>query len=229
LRLRSALVTGGRSGIGAAIVSALERDGADVRVLDIADGFDVSDQSAWEAVDGVDLACLNAGVVAGEADVARMSDEQYRRIMGVNVDGVVFGVRRLAQVMDGGAIVVTASLAGLTATEQDPLYALTKHAVVGFVRSAAPQLAARGIRLNMVNPGFVDTPMLDAVGRAAFEAAGFPLLQPEEVAAAVLRAAEDEDVGQAWIVQPGREPMKFRFPNLPGPRAAGKDGIRPPL
>jgi NAD(P)-dependent dehydrogenase (short-subunit alcohol dehydrogenase family) len=229
LRLRSALVTGGRSGIGAAIVSALERDGADVRVLDIADGFDVSDQSAWEAVDGVDLACLNAGVVAGEADVARMSDEQYRRIMGVNVDGVVFGVRRLAQVMDGGAIVVTASLAGLTATEQDPLYALTKHAVVGFVRSAAPQLAARGIRLNMVNPGFVDTPMLDAVGRAAFEAAGFPLLQPEEVAAAVLRAAEDEDVGQAWIVQPGREPMKFRFPNLPGPRVAGKDGIRPPL
>jgi NAD(P)-dependent dehydrogenase (short-subunit alcohol dehydrogenase family) len=229
LQRRSALVTGGRSGIGAAIVSKLEEEGADVRVLDIADGFDVSDPSAWEAVDAVDLACLNAGVVAREADLARINDEQYRRITGVNVDGVVFGVRRLAQVMDGGAIVVTASLAGLTATEQDPLYALTKHAVVGFVRSVAPQLASRGIRLNMVNPGFVDTPMLDAVGRAAFEAAGFPLLQPEEVAAAVLRAAEDEDVGQAWIVQPGREPMKFRFPNLPGPRVAGKDGIRPPL
>jgi len=229
LQRRSALVTGGRSGIGAAIVSKLEQEGADVRVLDIADGFDVSDPSAWEAVDAVDLACLNAGVVAREADLTRISDEQYRRITGVNVDGVVFGVRRLAQVMDGGAIVVTASLAGLTATEQDPLYALTKHAVVGFVRSVAPQLAERGIRLNMVNPGFVDTPMLDAVGRAAFEAAGFPLLQPEEVAAAVLRAAEDEDVGQAWIVQPGREPLKFRFPNLPGPRVAGKDGIRPPL
>jgi NAD(P)-dependent dehydrogenase (short-subunit alcohol dehydrogenase family) len=180
-------------------------------------------------VGAVDLACLNAGVVAGEADVTRISDEQYRRIVGVNLDGVVFGVRRLAQVMDSGAIVVTASLAGLTSTEQDPLYALTKHAVVGFVRSAAPQLATRGIRLNMVNPGFVDTPMLDDVGRAAFEAAGFPLLQPEDVAEAVLRAAEDEDVGQAWIVQPGRAPMKFRFPNLPGPRVAGKEGIRPPL
>ncbi len=200
-----------------------------MRVLDIADGFDVSDPSAWDAVDAVDLACLNAGVVAGEADVARLSDEKYRRIVGVNVDGVVFGVRRLAQVMNGGSIVVTASLAGLTSTEQDPLYALTKHAVVGFVRSVAPQLAVRGIRLNMVNPGFVDTPMLDEVGRAAFEAAGFPLLQPEDVAAAVLRAAEDEDVGQAWIVQPGREPMKFRFPNLPGPRVEGKEGIRPPL
>jgi NAD(P)-dependent dehydrogenase (short-subunit alcohol dehydrogenase family) len=229
LQRRSALVTGGRSGIGAAIVSKLEEEGADVRVLDIADGFDVSDPGAWEAIDAVDLACLNAGVVAREADLARVSDEQYRRITGVNIDGVVFGVRRLAQVMDGGAIVVTASLAGLTATEQDPLYALTKHAVVGFVRSVAPQLAARGIRLNMVNPGFVDTPMLDAVGRAAFEAAGFPLLQPEEVATAVLRAAEDEEIGQAWVVQPGREPMKFRFPNLPGPRVAGKDGIRPPL
>ena len=81
----------------------------------------------------------------------------------------------------------------------------------------------------MVNPGFVETPMLDEDGRAALEAAGFPLLQPEDVAAAVLRAAEDDEVGQAWIVQPGREPMKFRFPNLPGPRVEGKEGIRPPL
>ena len=226
---RSALVTGGRSGIGAAIVTALEAEGTKVEVLDIADGFDVSDPRAWEAVGPVDLACLNAGVVTREADVARVTEEQYRRIVGANVDGVVFGVRRLAQVMDDGAIVVTASLAGLTGTEQDPLYALTKHAVVGFVRSVAPQLAQRGIRLNMVNPGFVDTPMLDEVGRAAFEAAGFPLLRSEEVAAAVLRAADDDEVGQAWIVQPGREPMKFRFPHLPGPRADGKTGVRPPL
>jgi NAD(P)-dependent dehydrogenase (short-subunit alcohol dehydrogenase family) len=226
---RTALVTGGRSGIGAAIVAALEREGVDVRVLDIADGFDVADARAWNEVGAVDLACLNAGVLAGESDMARVSDEQYRRIVGVNVDGVVFGVRRLAQVMDGGSIVVTASLAGLTGTEQDPLYALTKHAVVGFVRSAAPQLATRGIRLNMVNPGFVDTPMLDDAGRAAFEEAGFPLLRPDDVAAAVSRAAEDDDVGQAWIVQPGREPMKFRFPNLPGPRVEGKHGIQPPL
>jgi NAD(P)-dependent dehydrogenase (short-subunit alcohol dehydrogenase family) len=229
LRRRNALVTGGRSGIGAAIVSRLEREGVDVRVLDLADGFDVADPRAWDEVGPVDLACLNAGVVAGESDVARVGDEQYRRIVGANVDGVVFGVRRLARVMHDGSIVVTASLAGLTATEQDPLYALTKHAVVGFVRSAAPQLAARGIRLNMVNPGFVDTPMLDSVGRAAFDAAGFPLLRPEEVAAAVLRAADDDEVGQAWIVQPGREPLKFRFPNLPGPRVPGREGVRPPV
>jgi NAD(P)-dependent dehydrogenase (short-subunit alcohol dehydrogenase family) len=226
---RRALVTGGRSGIGAAIVATLERGGVDVQVLDVVDGFDVSDPRAWEQVGAVDLACLNAGVVTGEADVARVGDDQYRRIVGVNVDGVVFGVRRLAQVMDGGSIVVTASLAGLIATEPDPLYALTKHAVVGFVRSVAPQLAERGIRINMVNPGFVDTPMIDEVGRAAFESAGFPLLRPEDVASAVLLAAEDDEVGQAWIVQPGREPLKFRYPGIPGPRVPGKEGVLPPL
>ena len=227
---RSALVTGGRSGIGAAIVAALERAGYDVRVLDIVDGFDVSDPQAWDDVGAVDVACLNAGVVAGESDVSLFSDDQYRRIVGVNVDGVVFGVRRLAQVMEpGSSIVATASLAGLGPTEQDPLYTLTKHAVVGFVRATAPQLARRGIRLNMVNPGFVDTPMIDAVGRAAFEAAAFPLLRPDDVAEAVLRAANDDETGQAWIVQPGREPLKFRFPNLPGPRVEGRSGIAPPL
>ncbi len=207
----------------------LERGGADVQVLDVVDGFDVSDPHAWEQVGAVDLACLNAGVVTGEADVARVDDDQYRRIVGVNVDGVVFGVRRLAQVMDGGSIVVTASLSGLIATEPDPLYALTKHAVVGFVRSVAPQLAERGIRINMVNPGFVDTPMIDEVGRSAFEAAGFPLLRPEDVAAAVMLAAADDEVGQAWIVQPGREPLKFRYPGIPGPRVPGKEGVLPPL
>lgn len=225
----SALVTGGRSGIGAAIVAALERDGYEVQILDLVDGFDVADPRAWDSVGPVDVACLNAGVIAGEPDVGRFTDEQYRRIVGVNVDGVVFGVRRLAQVMNGGSIVVTASLAGLGPTEQDALYTLTKHAVVGFVRAAAPQLAARGIRLNMVNPGFVDTPMIDEAGRATFEAAGFPLLRPEDVAAAVLRAADDDDSGQAWVVQPGREPMKFRFPNLPGARVPGGGTIAPPL
>jgi NAD(P)-dependent dehydrogenase (short-subunit alcohol dehydrogenase family) len=225
----SALVTGGRSGIGAAIAAAVGRDGYEVQILDLVDGFDVADPRAWESVGAVDLACLNAGVIAGESDVARFTDEQYRRIVGVNVDGVVFGVRRLAQVMNGGSIVVTASLAGLGPTEQDALYTLTKHAVVGFVRAAAPQLAARGIRLNMVNPGFVDTPMIDGAGRATFEAAGFPLLRPEDVAAAVLRAADDEESGQAWVVQPGREPMKFRFPNLPGARMPEGGTIAPPL
>jgi len=151
-------------------------------------------------------------------------------VLAVNLDGVVFGVRRLARVMaPGSAIVVTASLAGLGPEGRDPVYTLTKHGVIGFVRSVAPQLERRGVRINAVAPGFVDTPLIDGVARAMLEAAGFPLLRPENVAEAVLLAARDEQSGQAWVCQPGREPMRFRFPNLPGPRTPGAEGARPPF
>jgi NAD(P)-dependent dehydrogenase (short-subunit alcohol dehydrogenase family) len=225
---RSAIVTGGASGIGAAVVALLEADGCEVVSLDLADGFDVADAEAWEDVGPAELAFLNAGVTTGEADVAQLTGEQYRRILGANVDGVVYGTRRMARVMQpGGAIVATASLAGLVPTPQDPIYSLTKHAVVGFVRSVAPQLEERRIRCNAVAPGFADTPILGA-GRALLAEAGFPLLAPEDVARAVLFAARSEETGQVWAVQPGREPIRFRFPNVPGPRVEGHEGQRPP-
>jgi NAD(P)-dependent dehydrogenase (short-subunit alcohol dehydrogenase family) len=226
----TALVTAGASGIGRAIAELLEREDADVRVLDLDAGFDVSDAAAWETVEAVDLACLNAGVVTRTDEIAELSEEEYRRVLAVNLDGVVFGVRRLARVMaPGSAIVVTASLAGLGPEGRDPVYTLTKHAVIGFVRSVAPQLEQRGVRINAVAPGFVDTPLIDGDARAMLEAAGFPLLQPGDVAEAVLLAARDEQSGQAWVCQPGREPMRFRFPNLPGPRTPGAEGVRPPF
>jgi len=213
---RTALVTGGASGIGAAIVDLLRDQGADAQVLDLADGFDVSVPQSWETVGAVELACLNAGITTGEQDVSRVSDDAYRRILGANLDGVVFGVRRLADVMEPeSAIVATASLAGLVPSPDDPIYTLTKHAVIGFVRSVAPQLEERGIRINALAPGFVETPLIDS---APFTAAGFPLLQPEDVAQAVLTAARSSETGQVWVVQPGREPLQFRFPNVPGPR-----------
>jgi len=224
-----ALVTGSEGGIGRAICARLEREGYDVVRLDVITGFDVSDAKAWEDVPDVELACLNAGVLTGELDVARLTDEQYRRILGVNVDGVVFGVRALARRMPvGGAIVATASLAGLTDMATDPIYAATKHFVVGFVRSAAPQLAGREIRLNAVCPGIVDTTMVDE-RRAELETAGFPLIAPETVADAVWRAATSEGTGEAWVVQPGRDPLPFRYPGVPGPRVEGAEGARPPL
>jgi len=218
---RTAVVTGGASGIGEAVVALLRADGADVQALDLADGFDVADALAWNDVAAVELACLNAGVTTGETDLREVSDDAYRRIRGANVDGVVYGVRHFARTMQAGsAIVVTASLAGLVGAPQDPLYTLTKHAVVGFVRSVAPQLAARDVRINAVAPGFVDTPLLGEEGRARFVDAGFPLLQPAEVAEAVLAAARSDATGQVWIVQPGREAEPFRFPSIPGPRDA---------
>jgi NAD(P)-dependent dehydrogenase (short-subunit alcohol dehydrogenase family) len=225
-----ALVSGAAGGLGRAIVARLESEGAEVRGLDLVDGFDVTDPAAWEAVERVQLACLNAGIAIDQPSIADLSDEEYRRIVSVNVDGVVFGVRRLARVMrDGDAIVVTASLAGLTGVEGDPIYSLTKHAVIGLVRSVAPQLAARGIRLNAVCPGFADTPMVRGELRDSLEAADFPLLAPEDVAEAVWRAAQSGGTGEAWVVQPGREPEPYRFRGIPGPRVEGRAGLAPPL
>jgi NAD(P)-dependent dehydrogenase (short-subunit alcohol dehydrogenase family) len=225
----TALVTGGASGIGAAIVDLLEREGCATTVLDAREGFDVGDPAAWETVGSVELACLNAGVTTGVADLADVPDEAYVRIRGANLDGVVFGVRRLARVMaPGGAIVVTASLAGLVPTQHDPLYTLTKHGVVGFVRAVAPQLETRGLRICAVAPGFADTPLLDGKTRAALEAAGVPLLRPGEVAEAVLRVGREGRAGEVWVVQPGREPVPYRFPNVPGARRPDGASAAPP-
>jgi NAD(P)-dependent dehydrogenase (short-subunit alcohol dehydrogenase family) len=225
-----ALVTGGASGIGRAIVEALEREGAAVDVLDLTTGFDVSDARAWERVERVDLAFLNAGVITGERDVAKVSDAQYRRAIAVNVDGVVLGTRRLAQVMrEGDTIVATASLAGLTPIESDPVYGLTKHAVVGFVRSVAPQLAERGISINALCPAWADTALLPDDQKALFTDADYPLLTADEIAEAALLAATSDETGQAWVLQPGREPLQFRFPNVPGPRDPRAVGKLPPL
>lgn len=216
-----ALVTGGEGGIGRAIRARLGAEGYEVQSLDLVNGFDVTDPAAWLGVGAVDIACLNAGVLTGELTV-----ESYRHAVSVNVDGVVLGVLRLREVMTSGSIVATASLAGLTAMPSDPVYSLTKHALVGFVRSMAPLLEP--LRLNAVCPGISDTPMVDGE-RETLEAAGFPLLAPEQVADAVWRAATSGATGECWFVQPGRESAPFRFPNLPGPRSDGERVGTPPL
>lgn len=222
-------MTGGASGLGAAMVDRLRAEGLEVEVLDLTTGFDVSEPGHWDEVGPVDVACLNAGVLGGPADPAEITLDGYRRAIAVNVDGVVLGVRRLARVMpDGSRIVVTASLAGLTAMPDDPVYAATKHAVVGFVRSAAPTLAARGIAINAVCPGIADTPMLAGRARHAIEAAGFPLLAADEVAGAVWTALTSGETGHAWAVQPGRPPLDFRFANVPGPRTDDGSPAMPP-
>jgi NAD(P)-dependent dehydrogenase (short-subunit alcohol dehydrogenase family) len=215
----TALVTGAAGGIGKAIVAKLRSEDFEVKELDLVSGFDVSDPEAWEHVGSVDLACLNAGIVTGSDDIATLTDEQYRRALAVNVDGVVYGVRRLDRVMPkGSTIIVTASLAGLTAIADDPIYGLTKHAVVGFVRSVAPQLAARGIRIQAVCPGWANTALTTTAFREDLESRGYRLLTPEEVAEGVWAAYKSEGTGEAWVVQPGREPLHYEFKGVPGPR-----------
>ena len=207
-----ALVTGGRGGIGNAICDLLD----DPLVLDLPE-FDVGDPDAWRSLEGeFDAAFLNAGTVSACQDAAALEDEQWQRILRANLDGVIYGTRELASRLmpKGGSIVATASLAGLTPTAFDPAYTATKHAVVGWVRAAAPALAGRDIRLNALCPGFVDTPLVQTELRGRLDV---PLMKPSFVAAAALRVLEDEETGRAWVVQPNRvEP--FRFPGVPGPR-----------
>jgi len=208
------LITGGRGGIGVAIAAAL--GDAEIVVLDLPE-FDVGEPHAWSALDGeFDAAFLNAGIVTGERDVAALTDEQYRLALRANIDGVVFGTRELAARLmpNGGSIVATASLAGLVAAPLDPIYALTKHAVVGFVRAVAPQLHARRIKINALCPGFTDTPIVAHEIRGELPA---ELMEASFVAEAALRALNDDESGRAWLVQPNRiEP--YRFPGVPGPR-----------
>ena len=209
-----ALVTGGRGAIGSAIVEAL--GDAEATVLDLPE-FDVGEPEAWRSLKGeFDAAFLNAGTSTGFADAAELTDEEWQRILRANLEGVVYGTRELAARLmpSGGSIVATASLAGLTGMPGDPAYTATKHAVVGWVRAAAPALEARGIRLNALCPGFADTPLVEAELRQRLEV---PLMEPSFVAAAAVRVLEDQETGRAWVVQPNRiEP--FRFPGVPGPR-----------
>jgi len=199
LRQRSVLVTGAASGIGRAIAERAVRAGADVLAVDVrkeplaalvdrigCEGhvMDVGDPSAWVALAGRargwDHVFLNAGVMSAPSDAPlEASDfvalplERYRRIVSVNVDGVAFGLRAVIPRMRevGGSIVATASIAGLIPYSLDPAYAMTKHAVIGLVRSLAPTLTRKDggppIRLCAICPGGVRTDLVPQALRAA--------------------------------------------------------------
>ncbi|MGB7051960.1 MAG: SDR family oxidoreductase [Acidimicrobiales bacterium] len=244
-----ALVTGGASGIGLATARMLSGLGATLAVVDrngaaaervatelegLAIEADVSLPEEWPSIveavtgrfGGIDLAHLNAGVTTGEGDITQVTDEIYRREVGVNVDGVFFGMRAVVPSMaerGGGAIVATASLAGLIGFSPDPVYCMTKHAVVGLVRSLGPQLAASGITVNAVCPGLVDTPLI-ADARVFLEQSGFPLIEASAVATAVVDRLTGTETGDCMVVQAGRPAVAFRFPRPPGPGgdAAGR-------
>jgi NAD(P)-dependent dehydrogenase (short-subunit alcohol dehydrogenase family) len=238
-----ALVTGAAGGLGGATARALAAEGAVVVAADIdeagaravaaevgghAVACDVSDlddnraavKFAVETCGGLDLVHLNAGIGSGCGVDGDFDLGLYRRAMGVNLDGVVFGTHFALPALrarGGGAIVATSSLAGLTGTPYDVLYSASKHAVVGLTRSLGPPLAEEGIRFNAVCPGFAETAIIEPL-REMIAASGVPIIPAEQVAAAVVELFAGDAAGECVVVQPGRPPIPFAFRGIPGPR-----------
>lgn len=228
---KTAVVTGGASGVGAASARLLAEEGAHVVVVDIDDRgaavaseiagrfvhLDVGDAAAWVALardlgasGGVHLAHLNAGILAAPDAEPFLETplDRYAAMVRVNLDGVVLGTRTLGPVMltsGGGSIVATASLAGLIPYGGDPIYSATKHGVVGFVASVAPQLRRAGVRIHAICPGGIDTPLVTGRQMLQMAAGGRSVLEPREVAEAVadLLALDDAGVVQTITKEQG--------------------------
>lgn len=247
---RNALITGGASGIGAAVAESLKKAGATVTIVDIdrdalaatgkrlgvpAEFLDVSSSQAWAnfiaSHDHFDLVHLNAGitthrnVLEGPADptqppLVRMTDDEYQRIMGVNVDGVVFGARAVIPGMcerRSGDIVVTASIAAFVPIPPDPVYGLTKYAVSGLVKSLTPRLAEFGVCISAICPGFVDTPLISERAREWIAELGMPLMKTEQVVDAVRSSLTRRVHGAHWVVLPDQDPILHEQAVVPFP------------
>ncbi|MDW4572161.1 SDR family oxidoreductase [Microbacterium sp. M3] len=194
-----AVVTGGASGIGAAIATALADEGAQVAVLDrevsgadprfAAFGADVSDRSAVDAAIAavaerfgrIDIVVNNAGIGA-QGDIAANDDDEWARVLSINVTGIArVTAAALPWLRNSPAAAVcnTSSIAATAGLPQRALYSASKGAVLSLTRAMAADHLREGIRVNAVNPGTADTPWIGrllasaddpAAERAALEA-----------------------------------------------------------
>jgi NAD(P)-dependent dehydrogenase (short-subunit alcohol dehydrogenase family) len=231
LRGKVAVISGGAGSIGAATARLFVAEGARVVITDIdADALeavaselgdaaaphvaDVTDSAQVRAavalaVDhfgGLDVAFANAGVFGAVAPVAEYPEDVFDRVLAVNVGGSFLLARHaLAAMRDGGSLILNSSVVGLTSDPGICAYATSKHALVGLMRTAAKEMAQRGIRVNTIHPGPVDNEFqhrievtatgLDAAGAGrAFEEM-IPLSRhatADEVARVALFLASDE-------------------------------------
>ncbi len=226
---RRALVTGAGSGIGAAIAGALAAEGArvllvgrdrarlDARAADLPGATthvcDVTDEAAVaalaEAAGPIDLLVCNAGAAAA-APLARTDLALWQRLLDVNATGTFLLCRAFAPAMaerGHGRIVAVASTAGERGYAYVAAYCAAKHAVVGLVRALGQELAATGVTVNAVCPGYTETPLLERAVAGIVESTGRDaaaarrallrdnpqgrFVQPAEVASAVAWLCED--------------------------------------
>lgn len=235
-----AIVTGGASGIGAAIAAALTDRGATVAVLDLNAsgelGFtcDVGcTTSVTEAVNaaaaalgGIDIVVNNAGIGAA-GDVAANDDAEWARVFNINVTGIArvsAAALPFLRQSQHAAIVNTSSIAATAGLPQRALYSASKGAVLALTKAMAADHLREGIRVNAVNPGTADTPwvqrLLDAAPNPAYERAQLEarqphgrLVTPAEVAHAVCYLASPlagSTTGISLAVDGGMQDLRLR-------------------
>jgi NAD(P)-dependent dehydrogenase (short-subunit alcohol dehydrogenase family) len=235
---RVALVTGGASGIGLACAGELARRGAKVAVADLDAGrlrrlgraygrrnlyaLDVADPPAVRrAVDDLvrrlgrlDILVLAAGICR-DAVLWKMSDEQWDRVLAVDLSGAAHLLRAAAPLLRKqrfGRVVLVSSINARRGKFGQTNYAAAKAGLLGLARSAAKELASRGVTVNVVEPGFIDTPMTAGLPeslrrRAIAETPLGRIGRPEDVAAAVAFFAgpgAGHITGQALAVDGGQ-------------------------
>jgi NAD(P)-dependent dehydrogenase (short-subunit alcohol dehydrogenase family) len=226
-----ALITGGAGSIGRATAAAFAAAGAKVMIVDLDEtalkraAADIGDDVAWAVADvtssdqvqaavagtvdrfgRLDCAFANAGVFGVVAPVAEYPVDVFERVMAVNVIGSFLVAQHALRVMEaGGSLIINSSVVGLTSDRGIAAYATSKHAVVGLMRTAAKEMAPKGIRVNTIHPGPTDNEFqhaieVEAIGAPEAQAAEvfeemIPLgrhASPREIAAAVLFLASDD-------------------------------------
>ncbi len=225
---KSAIITGGGSGIGRAAAAIFAREGARLVIADVAEqggretvemirgkggeaqfhrcdvakagDVDALVAAAVKAYGRLDCAFNNAGIGGAQRRTADYEEDEWDRIMAINLKGVWLCMRAeirqfLAQ-KSPGAIVNTASAAGLVASHSMPAYTAAKHGVVGLTKCAAIEYARTGIRINDVCPGVVDTPLVaDMIAQVPKLAGRLDQVEP------VGRKARPEEIAEAvaWL------------------------------
>lgn len=211
------------------VVVDVDDEGAEAVAGEV-EGFavhlDVSQRSAWNATIAnvidrfgrLDLLALNAGVMSRprglpiDDDPLPWMEQRYELVRGVNLDGVAFGILAAhahLEAAGGARIVATASGVGLSPLPSDPTYSMTKHGIIGLVRSMAPALAERGITIGAVCPGGVDTPMVSPDLRAT----GRELASPDHIAAGLEEVLDmgPDQTGGIWISRHEQELWRYEF------------------
>ena len=243
---RTVVVTGAASGIGEATSALLRDRGATVVDVDVATGCDVTDEAAVDAlfagIDGRVDGVVHAAGVAGGGAVHQLELDEWRRVLDVNLTGTFLVVRAaLRRMVDQpadergqrGSIVTLASVEGLEGTAGGSVYNASKGGVVLLTKNVAIDYGHYGIRANAICPGFVDTPMMQAVcgmpGMEGFTASIVGehklgrIAQPSEIAAVA-----------AFLLSPDASFMTGQAVTVDGGYSAGRDhhltemlGLRP--